>query len=108
MEHEYSVEAVSFSPDGKWLATKSSDTARVWEAATGQELVRMEHVDAVAFSSAGKWLATRSQNTVRVWLWRANDLLDAACVRLPRNLKQDEWSGYLHNETYRKTCPNLP
>jgi len=50
--------AVAFSPDGKLVATASSDTtARVFEAATGREVARLAHqarVDAVAFSPDGK------------------------------------------------------
>jgi hypothetical protein len=30
MAHEAVVEAVSFSPDGRWLATRSINAARVW------------------------------------------------------------------------------
>jgi len=34
---------VSWSPDGKFLATESSDgTAKVWEAAGGQELFQRD------------------------------------------------------------------
>ena len=56
------VRAVAFSPDGTRLATGSADkTARLWQAATGRELARMEHddrVNAVAFSPDGTRLAT--------------------------------------------------
>ncbi len=62
MTYEGDVLAVTFSPDGKYLATASEDhTARVWEVASGQEVARMIHekrVTAVAFSPDGKYLAT--------------------------------------------------
>jgi hypothetical protein len=78
MEHEDWVEAVAFSPDGKWLATGSRDgTVRVWEAATKQEvtapMVHESTVKAIAFSPDGKWLATGSEDwksdsgEARVW-----------------------------------------
>jgi roadblock/LC7 domain-containing protein len=72
MEHAGDVAAVVFSPDGKYVATASSDdTARVWEAAGGREVARMNHagdVRAVAFSPDGRHLATGSDDkTARVW-----------------------------------------
>ena len=48
------VNAVAFSPDGRWVVSGSYDkTAGVWDAATGREIARMTHddeVSAVAFS----------------------------------------------------------
>ena len=74
VEHGGNVNAVTFSPDGQWLATGSADgTARVWEAATGKEIARMEHegeVNAVTFSLDGRWVASGSADGT-VWVWEA-------------------------------------
>ena len=72
----------------------------------------MEHDDdvyAVTFSPDGKYLATASRdNTARIWLWKPEDMINEACSRLYRNFKQEEWGIYMYEETYRKTCPELP
>jgi hypothetical protein len=103
--------AVAFSPDGRWLAT-GSDGARVWEAATGQEVIwmaREKQVGSVAFSPDGRWLATGSNDrTARVWLLWPEDLIAEACSRLTRNLTYEEWQYHIGNEPYRPTCPDLP
>ncbi|MGH8887347.1 MAG: CHAT domain-containing protein [Egibacteraceae bacterium] len=66
------VYAVTFSPDGRWLATASDDmTARIWDVVTGREHVKVTHdggVPSVAFSPDGRWLATASDDmTARIW-----------------------------------------
>jgi WD40 repeat protein len=64
---------VTFSPDGKRLATGSFDhTVKLWDAATGQELLTLKGhsvaVFSVAFSPDGKRLATGSFDPpVKLW-----------------------------------------
>jgi WD40 repeat protein len=70
--HQGSVRSVSFSPDGKQLATAGSDgTARVWNL-NGQQVAELKghqgSVLSVSFSPDGKQLATAgSDGTARVW-----------------------------------------
>jgi WD40 repeat protein len=64
--------SVSFSPDGKRVASGSDDgTVRVWDLATGQAVVLKGHkhvVSQVCFSPDGKRLASASwDKTVRIW-----------------------------------------
>ena len=65
--------SVTFSPDGKRMASASWDrTVKVLEVGTGQELLVLEghtqFVRSVAFSPDGKQLASASADrTVRIW-----------------------------------------
>ena len=71
--HFNSVTSASFSPDGQRIVTASDDhTAKVWDAATGKELLTLTgHVDSVtsaSFSPDGKRIVTASEDeTAKVW-----------------------------------------
>jgi WD40 repeat protein len=72
IKHDKPVNAISFSRDGKYLATASGDnTARMSEVATGRPVASMAHPGSVwdvAFSPDGKYLATACQDQkARVW-----------------------------------------
>jgi WD40 repeat protein len=73
------VYSVTFSPDGKTLATASADgTARLWDVQTGQELRRFvgheKGVEDVTFSPDGKTIATVSDDgAARLWMWLSHD-----------------------------------
>jgi hypothetical protein len=72
LSHSMEINAVAFSPDGHRIATASDDeTARVWDATSGQQLTQVTHNDrlyGVAFSPDGRRIATASwDKTARVW-----------------------------------------
>jgi WD40 repeat protein len=64
---------VALSPDGQRLATAAYDgTAKLWDAATGQETLTLKGHTAwptsVVFSADGQRLATADlDGTVRIW-----------------------------------------
>ena len=73
LQHEAEVWSVTFSPDGKRIATASQDkTAKVWDAATGELLLTLtghtESVNGIVYSPDGKRIATSSDDhTAKVW-----------------------------------------
>ncbi len=83
------VNGVSFSPDGKLLASagQGDRSVRIWEASTGQELLRFDghlaSVSSVAFSPDGHRLASGSDDTtILVW-----DLLGCGRAQLNQTKK---------------------
>ena len=67
------VPTLTFSPDGRRLATASDDwTARIWDARSGKKIkVLRGHtgpIFKIAISPNGRWLVTASEdNTSRLW-----------------------------------------
>src|SRR5262249_27665335 len=85
MGHEGPVNAVAFSPDGRWIVSGSNwdGTIRVWDAREGPTLVDGKgHPDSVleiVFSTDGRHLVTRSENET-LWLWSADNGAPIACL----------------------------
>lgn len=74
LRHDGPVEDAAYSPDGKRIATASDDGfVRVWDAASGAELLRLETGPAagVAFSPDGIRLATADYAAGTASLWDA-------------------------------------
>jgi WD40 repeat protein len=70
--HAGDVNSARFSPDGRRIASASSDGARLWDTTTGELVRRLDghqgYLNAVAFSTDGKLLLTTSDDrTARIW-----------------------------------------
>jgi WD40 repeat protein len=80
--------AVSFSPDGNFLATGGRAPLKVWETASGREVHdlsgRSTPIDSLAFSADGRWLAAATRENVT--------LVNTATGRVTQTLAIDGFS----------------
>ena len=97
--HSDEVYSVSFSRDGKTLASASHDkTIKLWDVDTGKEKTTlMGHSDevlSVAFSPDGKTLASASSDNT-VLLWDFNSILSNLDFDNLMKRDCDKMRGYL-------------
>jgi WD40 repeat protein len=99
---------VSLSRNGQHLAIADGRFVTILDAGTTRILTRIEHpslVNAVAFSPDGQSVATgAADGAVRTWRWRLEDLQNAACAHVSRNLTSKEWEQYLPGQAPHMTC----
>lgn len=71
MRHADSCNSASFSPDGRWVVTTSSNFVRIWDASTGrpvgQAIEQGDQVVSASFSPDGKRLVSVAGKVVQVW-----------------------------------------
>ena len=130
LPHEWTLQAMRFSPDSRWLATVTSrvsidpaetsatslvgSTIRVWELATAKEWTRISlakegGIIQTYFSPDSNVLATLDQEgQPELWTLWPDQLRAWACSRLTRNLSPSEWRTFVGAEPRRDTCPGLP
>jgi len=70
--HANTIVGVTFSPDGRRLATASYESVRLWDLSTGKLLATLlghqATVEALVFSPDGRLLVTASgDNTTKIW-----------------------------------------
>ena len=108
--------SVAFSPDGKMLASASSDkTVILWNVASRKPLGEplkghQDRVSSVAFSPDGKTLASASADkTVILSDLDVTSWMRKACAIANRNLTHTEWAQHVgEGVPYQAPCPELP
>jgi WD40 repeat protein len=101
--------SISFSPDGRYLATVSSDgTATKWDSATGEEIVvyhgpggPLEHVK---ITPDGKKMIIAGTDYIYGFIFDLNETIRLARSRLTLWFMLEECRKYLHQEE----CPPTP
>jgi WD40 repeat protein len=107
--HTAWVNQVTFSHDGKFLASGSNDgTARIWDVATGVNILTLP-VDiggsgGVSFTPDGKQLAVGGSQGIYIFTLPIGDVIALAKYRVTRTLTLEECQEYLHMEV----CPATP
>jgi WD40 repeat protein len=102
LPHSQEVYTLAFSPDGRWVATRASDTVTIWETTTGREAARLAaggEVHAMAWDEPGQRLATAwyepqsNTTTVRVLDAASNREVAGPLILRPQ-------PGHLGSEAY--------
>ena len=115
--HEAQLGAVAYSPDGRRIASGDVDgVIRVWDAESGLALFGLQahrdDIHALVFEKGGWLISSGSDRTIRRWEIGILDPLEPAyeraCRVANRNIDPDEWEKFFGQESYRKTCPDLP
>ena len=101
---------VVYSPDGTRFATASRDgDARLWDAATGQELLTFygngSGLNGIAFSPGGSLVATSGDLGISVYFLNMEKLTAFARTRVTRGLTSAECQKYLHEVNAACTPP---
>jgi WD40 repeat protein len=109
-DHSDEIRSVAFLPDGRHVLTGGTDTTvKLWNVATGRELLTLRghtaEVFSAVFSPDGKYVLTGSfDHTARLWEVDYRHFVEAVCARLLRDFT-DEEREQAHITDQESTCP---
>lgn len=124
--HDSPVDSVLWLEEPRYFATASrhDGTARVWDTQANTLILQWRLSTNLLTSEIGVspdgryfWFSGRYYNSQkggeprsppwRYGLWRPDDLVQAACLTITRELSDDEWQRYLPQPAERRaSCPN--
>lgn len=124
------VMSIYFSPDSKYIASSPLITSGIQggaidirEISTRQIIYHLDgsnFLRVADFSPDGEFIiaidcektddtGNCTQDGIRILKWKPEDIIEATCNRMPRNLTQSEWNQYIGNALpYQAICDNLP
>lgn len=112
--HPGEIRLVAVSPDGKLLASGSSNgSVLLWdlekqEPLSGPISAHSTPVRSIAFSPDGQWLASSGgDGSITRWQLSVNTWMSRACGVVGRNLSEKEWKQFFGEQEYRITCPQV-
>jgi len=113
--HVGKVRVVTYSPDGRYIASSGDDgTIRLWNAQTGQPVgaplrAGSDAVWAVAFSPDGNQLVSAGNDEkLHIWPFPFN-AQNSLCQKIATNMSREHWREWISPQIpYQIQCPGKP
>jgi WD40 repeat protein len=102
-----SIDPKKIAPKPVWLARSAGQETELYDSASGKQLTTLPVVNVIGLAATpdNKLLATGGVNgSIRLWDFDPQSWIALACTQVNRNLTRDEWTTFVGNAPYRKTC----
>jgi WD40 repeat protein len=107
--HTNAITELAFSPDGQYLASSSKDGSVIlWDIRQKARAATMtrsnQPVNSIAYDRSGQRLAVAADDRLTLWNIDARLVTRQLCAIVGRSLTRSEWTDFLQNHPYHKTC----